>query len=56
MPRSPQWMDLYHIKFGLGDPLADIIKCAEFCCSQLMGFDSVMGQNSPSLIDLAGRR
>jgi len=25
-------------------------------CSQLMGFDSVRGQNSPSPIDLAGRR
>jgi len=26
------------------------------CCSRLMGFDSVRGQNSPSPIDLAGRR
>ena len=33
----------------------DVIKCAEFCCSRLMGFDSVRGQNSPSPIDLAGR-
>ena len=55
MPRSPQWMDLYD-EFGLGGPLADVIKCAEFCCSRLMGFDSVRGQNSPSPIDLAGRR
>jgi len=27
--------------------LADIISCAEFCCSQLRGFNSVRGQNSP---------
>jgi len=53
MPRSPQWMDLYHI---LGGPLADVINCAEFCCNRLMGFDSVRGQNLPSPIDLAGRR
>ena len=43
-------------KFGLGCPPADVINCAEFCCSRLMGFDSVRGQNSPSPIDLAGRR
>ena len=43
-------------KFGLGGPLAEVIKCAEFCCSRLMGFDSVRGQNSPSSIDLSGRR
>ena len=43
-------------KFGLGGPLADVINCAEFCCSRLTGFDSVRGQNSPSPIDLAGRR
>ena len=43
-------------KFDLGGPRADVIKCAEFCCSRLMGFDSVRGQNSPSPIDLAGRR
>jgi len=43
-------------KFGLGGPPADVINCAEFCCSQLMGFDSVRGQNSPYPIDLAGRR
>ena len=56
MPRSPQWMDLYQI--GLGDPLADIINCAEFYSSRLMSmsFDSVTGQNSPSPIDLPGRR
>ena len=41
--------------FGLGGPPADVINCAEFCCSRLMGFDSVRGQNSPSPIDLAGR-
>ena len=28
-------------KFGLGGPLADVINCAELCCSRLMGFDSV---------------
>ena len=28
----------------------------EFCCIRLMCFDSVRGQNSPSPIDLAGRR
>ena len=28
------------------------MKCAEFCCSRLMGFDSVRGQNSPSPIVL----
>ena len=28
-------------KFGLGGPLADVINCAEFCCSRLRGFDSV---------------
>ena len=27
-------------KFGLWGPLADVINCAEFCCSRLMGFDS----------------
>ena len=54
MPGSPQWMDLYQIWFR--GPLADIINRAEFCCSRLMGFDSVRGQNSPSPIDLAGRR
>ena len=43
-------------KFSLWGPLADVINCAEFCCSRLMGFDSVRGQNSPSPIDLAGRR
>ena len=43
-------------KFGLGGPLTDVINSAEFCCSGLMGFDSVSGQNSPSPIDLAGRR
>ena len=43
-------------KFDLRGPLADVIKCAEFCCSRLMGFDSVRGQNSPYPIDLAGRR
>ena len=43
-------------KFGLVGPLADVIKCAEFSCSRHMGFDSVRGQNSPSPIDLAGRR
>ena len=37
-------------KFGLGGPLADVINCAEFCCSRLRGFDSVGGQNSPSPI------
>jgi len=29
--------------------------CAKFCCSRLMGFDSVRGQSSRSPIDLAGR-
>ena len=54
MPRSPSgWICT---KFGLGGPLADVINCAEFCCSRLMGFDSVRDQNSPSPIDLAGRR
>jgi len=43
-------------KFGLRGPLADVIKYVEFCCSRLMGFDSVRGQISPSPIDLAGRR
>ena len=43
-------------KFGLGGPLVDVINCAEFCCSRLMCFDSVRGQNSPSPIDLAARR
>jgi len=46
-------MDLYQI--WLGGPLADMISCVEFYCSGLMGFDSVGGQNSPSLFDLAGR-
>ena len=55
MPRSPQWMDFF-TKFGLGGPLVDVINCAEFCSSRLMGFDSVRGQNSPSPIDLASRR
>ena len=54
MPRSHQWMDLYQI--WLGGPLADVINCAKFCCSRLMGFDSVRGQNSPSPIDLIGHR
>ena len=54
MPRAPsEWICT---KFGLGGPLADVIKCAEFCCSWLMGFDSVRGQNSLSPNDLAGRR
>ena len=44
------------IKFDLGGPLADVINCVEFCCSRLMGFYSVRGQNLPSPIDLAGRR
>ena len=49
MPRSPQWMDFYQIWFrGSSHGRAE--------CSQLMGFDSVRGQNSPSPIDLAGRR
>jgi len=39
---------------GLVGPLADVINCAEFCCSRLMGFDSVRRQISPSPIDLAG--
>ena len=39
-------------KFGLGCPPEDVINCAEFCCSRLMGFNSVRGQNSPSPIDL----
>ena len=43
-------------KFSLGGPLVDILNSAEFCCSRLMGFDSVRGQNLPSRIDLAGRR
>ena len=43
-------------KFDLGGPLADVINYAEFCCSRLMGFDSVRGQISLSPIDLAGRR
>ena len=46
-------------KFGLGGPPADVINsfnCAEFCCSQLMGCDSVRGKNVPSPIDLVGRR
>jgi len=55
MPRSLQWMD-FCTKFGLGGPPADVINCAEFCCSRLMGFDSVRGKNSPSPVDLAGRR
>ena len=42
MPRSHQWMDLYQIWFR--GPPADVINCAEFCCSRLMGFDSVRGQ------------
>ena len=46
MPRSPQWMDLYQIWFRGGGPLADVINRAEFCCSRLMGFESVRGQNS----------
>ena len=54
MPRSPQWIDLYQIWFRVSP--ADVINCAEFCCSRLMGFDSVRGQNSLSPIDLAGRR
>jgi len=43
-------------KFGVGGPLADVINCAEFCSSRLMGFDSVRGKISPSPINLAGRR
>ena len=43
-------------KFSLGCSPANVINCAEFCCCRLMGFDSVRGQNSPSPIDLAGRR
>ena len=39
-------------KFGLGSPPADVINFAEFCCSWVMGFDSVRGQNSPSPIPL----
>jgi len=35
MPRSPQWMDLYQIWFR--GPLADVINCAQFCCSRFMG-------------------
>ena len=54
MPRRPQWIDLYQICMGC--PPADVINCAEFCCTRLMGFDSVRGQNSQSSIDLAGRR
>ena len=54
MPSSPQWMDFYQIWFR--GPLADVINCPEFCGSRLMDFDSVRGQNSPSFIDLAGRR
>ena len=53
-PEAP--VDGFVPKFGFGCPLADVINCAEFCCSRLMGFDSVRGQNSPSPIDLAGRR
>jgi len=55
MPRSPQWMCT---KFELEGPLADVINCAEFCCSQLRGFDSVGTQIaiSQTPIDLACRR
>jgi len=31
-----------YTKFGLVCPPTDVINCAEFCCSQLMGFDSVI--------------
>ena len=54
MPKRPQWMDLYQIWFR-GFPRGRG-RNAEFCCCRLTGFDSVRGQNSPSPIDLAGRR
>ena len=53
MPRSSQWIDLYQIWFRGSSRV--LINCAEFCCSRLMGFDSVRGQNFPYNIDLAGR-
>ena len=54
MPRSPQWMDLYQIWFRVSSRGRN--QLCVICCSRLMGFDSVRGQNSPSPIDLAGRR
>ena len=45
---------MYQIWFR--GPLLDVINSAEFCCSRLVAFDCVGGQNSPSPIDLAGRR
>ena len=56
MPRRPSGWICTKFGFGSGCPPADVINRAEFCHSRLMGFDSVMGQNSPSPIDLAGRR
>ena len=55
-PEAPSGLVPNCTKFGLGVPPADVINCAEFCCSRLIGFDSVSGQNSPSPIDLACRR
>ena len=52
--QTPKWIDLYQIWFR--GPFVGVINCAEFCCSRLMGFDSVRVQNSPSPIDSAGRR
>ena len=52
MPTSPQWMDLYQIWFR-GSSRGRNQLCGIFL---LMGFDFVRGQNSPSPIDLAGRR
>ena len=52
MPRTPPPSGWICTKFGLGCPPADVINFAEFCCSWVMGFDSVRGQNSPSPIPL----
>ena len=54
MPRSPQWMDLYQIWFGVSS------RGHNQLCGILLqsahGFRFCEGQNSLYPIDLAGRR
>jgi len=45
-----------YTKFGLGDSLAEVINCAEFCYSRLRSFDTIGGQNSLYSVNFTCRR
>ena len=42
--------------FGIGGPLVDVIKCADFFIDQFRGIDFVGGWNLPIPIGIEGRR